>query len=162
MADLARRFWLRRDSALQAPRLPWMIDDQAFTDQCTRCQACLSACETDIIVQGDGGFPQVDFQRGECTFCYQCAQACPEPLFRPRQELPWQVSITISPACLAKQGVDCRTCGDECEPSAIRFALQPGKVAQPVISDADCTGCGACLSVCPTQAIQIQSVTQVE
>ncbi|WP_459778025.1 ferredoxin-type protein NapF [Photobacterium sp. R1] len=157
MADLARRFWLRRGNAPQAPRLPWMTEDKVFTEQCTRCQACQKACEASIIVQGDGGFPQVDFQRGECTFCYQCAEVCPEPLFRPQAEAPWQVSAEISETCLAFNGVECRSCGEQCEPVAIRFVLQQGKVAQPVVSAADCTGCGACVSVCPAQAIQIHS-----
>ncbi|MDO6705246.1 ferredoxin-type protein NapF [Photobacterium sp. 1_MG-2023] len=160
MADLARRFWLRQRQALQAPRLPWMIGDTAFTDQCTRCQNCLKACESHIIVIGDGGFPQVDFQHGECTFCYQCADVCPEPLFRPRAEAPWSATASITESCLAAQGVECRSCGDACEPMAIQFSLQPGCVAQPEVLAADCTGCGACVSVCPSQAIHIQSETQ--
>ncbi|MCG7498443.1 ferredoxin-type protein NapF [Vibrio sp. Of7-15] len=160
MVDLARRSLFRsrkRIPQLSQQRLPWLINESTFTDQCTRCEKCIVLCETKIIVKGDGGFPIVDFQKGECTFCGECVSACPEPLFQPVSAKPWQHKISLADdACLARQSVECRSCGELCEPGAIRFQLTLGSVAQPKIEADECTGCGACVAVCPTQAIAIK------
>ena len=159
MVDLTRRRLFTKktnqtDSGLNH-LLPWLKDAHLLTEQCTRCQHCLSACETNIIIKGDGGFPTVDFSIDECTFCYQCATSCPEDLFRPKSEAPWHISATTNTHCLANNNVECRSCQDICEPLAIQFTLKSGQVAQPQFSSELCSGCGACVSICPTQAIQI-------
>lgn len=153
MFDRSRRhlFMRRRTPAL--PRMPWIIDEAAFTESCTRCNKCISACDPQIIVKGDGGFPIVDFNHGECTFCYRCAEVCPEGLFQPETEKPWKIKAKISKSCLAHHNIECRSCGDLCEVQAIRFRLQVGGVALPILDTDDCNGCGACLSVCPASAI---------
>nr|WP_238486310.1 ferredoxin-type protein NapF [Motilimonas eburnea] len=135
--------------------LPWRDQSVSFTDGCSRCGECISACETQIIVKGDGGFPSLDFNQGEgeCSFCKQCATVCPEPLFDLSQSEPWQLKAQIKESCLANQDVYCRSCGEQCETQAISF--KPGISSTPLISLADCTGCGACLSVCPVDAIAL-------
>lgn len=138
-------------------RLPWISTPQTFTEDCTRCGKCISQCDTQIIVQGDGGFPTIDFTLDECTFCYRCADACPEPIFNPKDEEPWSAKAKISQACLATKNVECRTCGEACDSMAIKFTLSLGQVAQPSITTNDCTGCGACVSVCPTTAITVSN-----
>lgn len=155
MFDRSRRslFSRRRTPALQ--RLPWVVDEDTFVDSCTRCNKCVNACETQIIVKGDGGFPTVDFTRGECTFCTRCAEACPEMLFRPTTEQPWDMKAQINQSCLAQNKIECRSCGDMCEVQAIRFKLQAGGVALPELDTDACNGCGACLSVCPVSAISM-------
>lgn len=152
--NLSRRQFFTRRAPLDKPALPW-LKEAHFTDLCTQCGDCIKQCPTQIIRVGDGGFPRVDFHIDECTFCYQCAQACPEPLFLPQSEPAWQAKAMIKDSCLAYQNVDCRSCSDSCEPFAIRFKLAVGKVAQPQIDLASCTGCGACVSVCPTSAIVV-------
>ncbi|MCE7629310.1 ferredoxin-type protein NapF, partial [Vibrio fluvialis] len=73
MVDLSkRRLFARRAVDSSKVRLPWIANPAAFIDDCTRCGRCRDACEMSIIVNGDGGFPTVDFQIDECTFCYQC------------------------------------------------------------------------------------------
>ncbi|WP_064605518.1 ferredoxin-type protein NapF [Photobacterium sp. J15] len=153
MFDRSRRSLLTRRRKPQLQRMPWVVDEDTFIDRCTRCNKCLHACETKIIIKGDGGFPTVDFNQGECTFCYGCAEACPEALFHPRTESPWALKADIGQGCLARNRIECRSCGDMCEVQAISFRLQPGGVAQPVLNNEGCTGCGACLSVCPALAI---------
>ena len=158
MVDLTRRRLFSRKSAEEVSSLlPWVAATDSFTDDCTRCGKCVEACETHIIVNGDGGFPTVDFSRGECTFCYQCAEVCPEPIFLPKSESPWQAKAAIKESCLATQNVECRSCSDMCDPMAIEFKLQLNKVAQPVINLDGCNGCGACVSVCPTAAIHVSN-----
>lgn len=159
MVDLAKRsFFSRNKIDDTAIKLPWLANSGVFTDLCTRCGKCAENCETNIIVKGDGGFPTVDFSIDECTFCYQCAEACPEPLFLPQSQQPWNAKASISASCLAINNVECRSCGDMCETMAIKFQLQIGKVAQPKIEFDECSGCGACVSVCPTSSINVSNL----
>ncbi|MGD8170604.1 ferredoxin-type protein NapF [Vibrio sp. TRT 21S02] len=161
MVDLLkRRLFSRNVKEDNSVRLPWLANGALFTEQCTRCEKCVDSCETKIIKQGDGGFPTVDFSVDECTFCYKCAEACPEPLFLSKTEQPWEAKAEITSNCLAKQNVECRSCGDMCETMAIRFKPQLGKVAQPILSLDECSGCGACVSVCPTSSINVSNVKQ--
>ena len=74
MADginLSRRGLLRGRLTTPKPgvQLPWSVSWDEFITDCTRCGDCLTACPEQILVKGDGGFPTVDFLRGECTFC---------------------------------------------------------------------------------------------
>lgn len=63
----------------------------------------------------------------------------------------------IGPGCIAyTQNVVCRSCGDVCDEAAIRFSPRLGGAALPVVLAERCTGCGACLSVCPTGAITVR------
>lgn len=165
MINRSRRRIFTRQRLSQQQRLPWMINENDFIDGCSRCNACITACETKVIVKGDGGFPVVDFNHGECSFCYQCAQVCPEPLFHSQQLSPWTQIADINSQCIALNNVECRSCGDQCEAQAITFALQPGKVGQPIINSLDCSGCGACISGCPVAAITMrtpENLTNIE
>ena len=157
MVDRAkRRFFTRREPVSDKPLLPWLKDHARFTDQCSRCAECVKACETQIIVSGDGGFPQIDFSQGECTFCYQCAERCPENLFVAKQNSPWDAKASINAQCLALQNVECRACAESCEQSAIVFQLAVGRVAQPKLNTELCNGCGACVATCPTSSILVR------
>lgn len=155
----SRRNFLRGRVSTHAPQLrpPWAQAEAAFTAACTRCGDCARACPTRIIKQGDGGYPTVDFSLGECTFCGECVTACqPAALSRPEPTATaWAIRATISEGCLAKRQVECRICGEQCAESAIRFRPQIGGIAQPELDPGKCTGCGACVAPCPTQAISI-------
>ncbi|OLQ94256.1 ferredoxin-type protein NapF [Vibrio ponticus] len=158
MVDLSRRRLFTRNVVRDdAVRLPWLSSPEQFTDLCTQCGECLKACETQIIIKGDGGFPRVDFTIDECTFCYQCAEACPESLFTDQQETPWQARAAINEQCLAQQNVECRSCGEMCDSMAIQFRLEVGRVAQPNLDSNLCNGCGACVAVCPTSSINVSN-----
>ncbi len=160
MVDLARRrLFTRKANSEDSLFLPWLSEPARFTDLCTQCGKCVTACETQIIVKGDGGFPQVDFSIDECTFCYQCAQSCPEHLFVAQEQSPWQARASINNQCLAEQNVECRACGESCEQMAITFELAVGRVAQPRLSLEQCNGCGACVSICPTASIKVSNVS---
>ncbi|WP_341665555.1 ferredoxin-type protein NapF [Vibrio sp.] len=158
MVDLSKRHFFFQDKSEGALLdLPWLARPASFTDICTRCSKCLNACETQIIVLGDGGFPKVDFSRGECTFCHQCVDVCSEPLFRSTAEQAWAEKAVVNPTCLAKQNIECRSCSDSCESMAITFKTTLGKVAQPTLNAAACNTCGACVSVCPASSIEVKS-----
>ena len=66
----ARRAFLRGRPGRKSihVQLPWLAT-LSFVDDCTRCGECLAACPEKIIVRSTGGFPSIDFAKGECTFC---------------------------------------------------------------------------------------------
>ena len=152
--DPARRsFFTGRNAGVAAAvRPPWVVLDR-FLDLCTRCGACIEACPERIVKRGSGEFPELDFQRGECTFCGHCAAACPAPLFDLATPRPWDAVARISDRCLPRRGVVCQSCKDACQASAIVVA--PARVPVPVIDLDRCTGCGACVAVCPVDAIAV-------
>ena len=165
---LSRRHFLRgsflntlksdqeKQQGLQAIRPPW-ADLANFTEKCTACSGCISACEMGILIKGAGGYPEVDFSQGrkECSFCQACVNACEAPVFRTVSEQPWQHKVEIEASCLAFHGVECRSCEDSCESRAIRFKREIGRSATPQVQLESCNGCGACLSICPTQSMKV-------
>jgi len=153
---ISRAAFLRADiSERPVPiRPPWSVAESAFTSLCDRCNKCLGACPENIVVAGRGGFPEVDFDRGECTFCARCADICPTGALT--AAAPWTLKATIAAGCISARGVVCRLCEERCEPRAIRFRLRPGGRAVPQIDNAACSGCGACYGVCPAGAIEMR------
>lgn len=147
----SRRSLFRQAPPVQRP--PW-TDEARVAAECTSCGECLKACPEAILIAGPGRTPAVDFTRNPCTFCGACAEACPEDVFRPRDTAPWSLTAAIGASCLMASGVECRTCTDVCDTSALRFRRVVGGGAI-VVTDDDCTGCGACLGVCPTGAISL-------
>ena len=142
-------------------RPPWAIDETAFIDRCTRCGDCMEACPYDLIREGRGRFPKMDFSQYGCDFCGDCVEACkPDALYRDRQAgaPPWNLKATILDNCLSLNGVVCRSCGEACEERAITFKLELGGVARPLLDLALCTGCGECHAVCPIKSVLISPV----
>lgn len=140
------------------PRPPWARAEAEFIQQCSRCGDCLAACARGLIEQGSGGFPQVNFARGACTFCGDCARACRHGAlaYAPRA-VPWSLQAVVQESCLARHGVVCRSCGEQCEAGAIRFQHAPGRAARPEVVAGACSGCGACFAVCPAQAVGLRA-----
>ena len=145
-----------------APRPPWARAGDAFDQACTRCGKCVDACPTHVL-RIDHGRLRVDYADGECTFCGACATVCPEPAFdlaaHAANARPWNVVARIDSTCLARLGVECVSCGDACEAHAIRFRVHGGSVADPRVDPHLCTGCGACVRVCPASAITVVART---
>jgi ferredoxin-type protein NapF len=158
-AQVSRMQFLRGDlKGKESPlRPPWAIDESLFTEICNNCGECITQCPTHIIKQARANFPVIDFSYGECLFCEQCVDACkPQALLKSKQKAPWSIKAGINKqACIAYQGVECRSCYDPCEASAIMMPPRLGGISVPVISANNCTGCGACFAVCPVQAIEM-------
>lgn len=108
--------------------------------------------------RGSGGFPELDFRVNGCTFCGDCARACTpgaiaaEPL---SAENAWRQKARIAPNCLALNGVMCSSCRDPCDVRAMRFRPALGGISKPQVNFESCTGCGACVGVCPVAALKI-------
>ncbi len=147
----------RHSSAVIRP--PWIISFSWFSENCNCCNDCIAACPESILCMGDGGFPEVDFTKGECSFCEKCVTSCQQDVF---QSLPrdsknaWSVKARIASSCLSLNGILCRACGDNCPAEAIHFQLLPGGISEPQINLENCNGCGACLYVCPENAVTLR------
>lgn len=172
--DMSRRALLRgrfsqagkpvpTDKAQTSPQQtpPWFNADLAEPDACLDCDACLKACPTSILEMGEDNLVQVNFHKGECEFCGECANVCPRNLFQAttleqrHETAPWQINAEIRNNCLSQLGIVCETCRDMCAYDAIQVSPRIG--LPPIISiDTDlCSGCGACFAPCPNQAIAI-------
>lgn len=133
--------------------LPW-TDDARLMQRCTGCGACAQACPQNILHISGGTHPEITFSNA-CTFCAACAEACPEDVFDLDRSPPWQAKARIDEGCLEGRGVSCRACEDACEARALRARPQIGGTAVMVLDAEACTGCGACVPVCPVDAIAI-------
>ena len=172
--DISRRALLRgrfsqagkpvlADKAHAAPQQtpPWFNANLAEADACLDCDACLKACPTSILEMGEHNLVQVNFHKGECEFCGQCADACPRNLFHAttleqrNQTVPWQISAEIQDNCLSQLGIVCETCRDMCAYDAIQVTPRIGQPPAISVTTDLCSGCGACLAPCPNQAIAI-------
>lgn len=151
----SRRSFLRGKFRESGPLRPvGALPEAAFLDQCSTCGDCARACPEDVIVMGDGGFPQLSFTNGACTFCAACVEACPEDVLRIADRLP--ATAVVAKACLSLNAVQCRSCQDTCDARAISFKLMLGGSAQPLIDTEACTGCGACVAGCPVGALSVK------
>lgn len=152
---------INRRSFLFAPgqtkrRPPW-TDDRALAS-CTACAACVEACPSGLLGLIEAK-PVITFT-SECTFCGACADICPEKLFD-RETRPFPHIVSVTDSCLARRGVVCQSCRDACPETAIRFTPRRGGPFLPEVHDDMCTGCGACITTCPTRAIEIRDRAEV-
>lgn len=137
-------------------RPPWAVDESLFDETCTNCGDCIEACPQNILIFARGKLPVVDFTLGECTFCEKCEISCEaNALDKFSQSEPWLLKAEITESCLATKKITCRSCEDPCPEDAIQFKLAIGGMATPKIVNEQCTGCGACLASCPSNAISI-------
>ncbi|MER2605990.1 MAG: ferredoxin-type protein NapF [Siculibacillus sp.] len=136
-------------------RPPTAIPETRFTDLCDGCAACAPACPETVIRLDADRRPVLRFEHGECTFCGACADVCRPGALAREGIRPWTAVATISGKCLAVGGVHCRTCGDACPHSALKFAPRVDGRWLPAVLDETCTGCGACVAGCPVDAVSV-------
>ena len=156
---LARRDLFRGRLARPAPihglRPPTAVSETRFRTLCDGCAACAPACPETVIRLDGERRPVLRFEHGECTFCGACADACDRHALVREGVRAWTARATLSGACLAVGGVHCRTCGDACPRSAIRFTPRRDGRWLPAVDETACDGCGACVAGCPVDAVAV-------
>lgn len=154
MAATRRQFLSGRITA-PAPefRPPWTTDADVRA-RCTGCAKCAEACSQGIIDMASG-LPRIRFSGRECTFCSDCATACPEGVFETDAPRPWPVTVNLGESCLLGAGITCRLCTDACDRTALRFDWRARPVGAILVDATLCTGCAACLPVCPTGCLTL-------
>lgn len=135
-------------------RPPYFNDESLFKEACLTCQGeCTSSCEVNIIKIQEDKTPKLDFSNNGCTYCDECAIACPTEVLQVeyKKNITAKISINIL-QCLSWNQTMCFSCKDPCLDDAIDFVA----MFRPEINE-NCTSCGFCIKVCPTNAIEIGS-----
>ncbi len=134
-------------------RPPYAKSEDLFLKECISCESkdCATICYEKIIFIDEDGLPFLDFSKSGCTFCDDCAKACKrEVLSLDIEKEQINAKFTISfESCMAHNSTICFSCKEPCIEDAILF----NGLFNPVIDNVKCTGCGFCLSRCPTDAI---------
>jgi ferredoxin-type protein NapF len=136
-------------------RPPYYSDINAFATECQNCEGeCASLCQEQIIIIGEDKTPRLVFDKRGCTYCDECATACPSDVLLVENRRLIEANIVINQKkCLSWQGVMCFSCKDPCLEDAIDFKA----MFMPEIND-KCTNCGFCITRCPADAIDIKKV----
>jgi ferredoxin-type protein NapF len=133
--------------------MPWTDRARVF-DLCVGCGDCVAACPESIVVTGRGGHPFVDFSSA-CTFCGACADACRHGVFDRERTPPWSAVAHVGAGCFEASGISCRACEDACDADALRFRPELDGLVTVFVDAAVCTGCGACVALCPPRAMEV-------
>ncbi len=131
--------------------------EKAVRENCSGCKACITACPEGILIAGRANTPVVVFNKGSCVFCGACAEACSEAVYD-LSATAWGHVAEINESCFLQHGVTCQSCRDACETEALKFEFRLGIVGTILVNEEVCTGCGGCLAVCPTGAIDLVSI----
>ncbi len=158
MIDRSKRNLFRRvkTSPFKSFIFPPYYEKKEDFLKCIECdnKDCLAACEEGII-KIENEMPVLDFTKSGCTFCDECAISCPNDVLKVENRLAKIAEMIIDPKkCIAWNQTICFSCQDICEESAIIYK----GMFNPVIDLEKCTGCGFCINVCPTFAIETKAI----
>ncbi len=143
---------------------PGSLSLEHFTDKCTSCHLCITACPTQVLQPsflhyGFSGIlhPMLDYKKSFCNYgCTVCLNVCPTGAITPVQ-LEDKRLIQIGKAkfiednCVVKtQGTDCGACAEHCPTKAVRMVPYQDLRIPEVTGDI-CIGCGACEYACPSK-----------
>lgn len=138
-------------------RPPGRTDESDFLQRCVKCGKCIRACPF-IALQPvlranefDRGTPTLRSGTSFCRFCegFPCIEACPTGAISRQGNLKKiATAVCKQKTCLRTSSIECNACEQICSKTfkAIncRLAGHP-----PEILTEKCSGCGACLTVCP-------------
>jgi ferredoxin len=144
---------------------PGSLGIKHFTDTCTACHLCVSACpsqvlQPSVLEYGIMGLmqPFMDYETNYCTFeCVICSEICPTgAILSLTQEAKKTVQIgkvnLIIDNCVVKtDNTACGSCSEHCPTQAVRMVPYFGDLTIPEIRQEICVGCGACEHACPTR-----------
>lgn len=132
---------------------PYYKDIDSFQKECQTCNnECVTFCEENIIVIQKDNTPIIDFSLGGCTYCDECAKACPNDVLKLEYKKNINVKFEINILkCMSWNQTMCFSCKDPCLDNAINFL----GMFKPSIDEKICTSCGFCISICPSDAISI-------
>lgn len=149
-SSLAKPFRQKQENII---RPPYFKDENLFFTNCIKCieKSCSTVCEENIIIIQKDLTPKIDFTNSGCTYCDLCAKACNNEVLNLeyKKNISTKIQIDIQ-SCLAWNQTMCFSCKDPCLDDAINFLA----MFKPTINE-NCTSCGFCIKVCPTNAIKV-------
>lgn len=142
-----------------------------FTEQCTACQLCVTACPTQVLQPSflEYGFtgmlqPMLVNSKGFCNYeCTACLNVCPTgailsfPLEEKKLLQIGKVKFIKENCVVETQGTDCGACAEHCPTKAVEMVeyvhpKYPNKFLKiPATKEDICIGCGACEYACPAK-----------
>ncbi|MBS3957448.1 MAG: RnfABCDGE type electron transport complex subunit B [Clostridiales bacterium] len=117
---------------------------------------CVAACPFNAITIDARGLPVIDLDR--CTGCELCVRECPRGPARLLEMVPEDGPVVIRcnshdrPKARKDYCVKCCIACKKCERACPADAIHVIDLLA-VVSFERCTGCGACVAVCPQQCI---------
>ncbi len=150
-------------------RPPASVKSGLFDLICCRCGNCVRACPAKIIFPHTSAdsilswmTPEVNFSSGYCLeTCNLCGRVCPTGAISPfsvdekSRLIMGKAEITIND-CYLQNNRECIKCREACKYDAIRFIVTNNLLnVKPVVDISKCTGCGACVAVCPAGCISV-------
>lgn len=142
------------------------VDEEA----CSKCGGCFKACLYDAVKWEKKSIARIDQEK--CTGCGACLAACPEKFQAITVENAPEIEKSLGAAIhtrsellkkefAGKEGLDCVRCGlcvITCQKVMKIGALK--MTAEGIEAGIDiCQVCGACVSVCPVNFLEIDQVT---
>lgn len=142
---------------------PGSLGLRHFTNRCTTCHLCVSACPTDVLQPsvsqfGLSGFqqPHMDYSTNYCNFeCVICSEVCPTgAILSLTQEAKktlqlGQVHLILENCVVYAELTACGSCSEHCPTQAVTMVPYLGELTLPMIKPEICVGCGACEFACP-------------
>lgn len=145
---------------------PGSLSLENFTNKCTACHLCVSACPTQVLQPSflEYGLlgimqPRMDYKASFCNYdCVVCSTVCPNGAII-KQDPEAKKLIQLGKAKFIEQNcvvythkTDCGACAEHCPTKAVRMVMNEDiEKPAPKIDESICVGCGACEFACPTK-----------
>ena len=144
---------------------PGSVSLKHFTDRCTACHLCVTACPTGVLQPSylEYGFtgmmqPHMNYLVEYCNFeCTICGEICPTGAILPlttedkKLEQTGQVTFILEKCIVYTDNTACGSCSEHCPTQAVRMIPYQGKLTIPETNKEICIGCGACEFACPVK-----------
>jgi len=144
---------------------PGSLSIEHFTEHCTACQLCVSACPSHVLKPsvteyGILGFmqPHMDYHASYCNYeCTVCTEVCPTKAIQPltvEQKKVTQIGKVhfIRENCIVyTDNTACAACNEHCPTQAVKMVPYKGDLNIPQVDTSICIGCGACEHACPAR-----------
>jgi ferredoxin len=136
-----------------------------FTQTCTACHLCVSACPTQVLQPalleyGLAGIlqPHMDYSISFCNFeCTLCGQVCPSGAILPlgketKQTTQLGIAQFLQEKCIVyTDQTACGACAEHCPTKAVQMVPYQKNLTIPAVRETLCVGCGACEYACPVR-----------
>jgi len=137
---------------------PGNISLQEFLIKCNKCYECISKCPNEsirVMHNTDSQlneYPVIIPQENPCYLCsdFPCIDACDTgALTFNNSKQPLGAIQIVEENCFAFQDHYCSSCINSCPKAGL--AIYADEKGRPSINQDECSGCGICINVCPSE-----------
>ena len=149
----------------RAIRPPGFVSAERFSDHCTACQLCVSACPSYVLRPSSLEFavsnllkPRMSFDNSYCKYdCNRCGEVCPSGAIQAlslaeKQRTRLGLANVDESHCLVNtRQAACTICIRRCPAKAIETIPFGNNLHMPKVNALLCIGCGRCEYECPAE-----------